>query len=95
MKYTHARSGLTDFDFLSQFAADNGCSRELSAFIKTANNARQIFESGFKDKELFIGLMGNMAVKNAGNMSDNKADITVCLFDYEEELFRRWELKNR
>ncbi|MBN1904205.1 MAG: cobalamin biosynthesis protein CbiD [Deltaproteobacteria bacterium] len=95
MKYTHARSGLTDFDFLSQVAADNGCSGELSEFIKTANNARQIFESGFKDKELFIEIIGNLAVKNAGNMSDNRADITVCLFDYEEELFRRWELKNR
>jgi cobalamin biosynthesis protein CbiD len=69
MTYTHARSGLIDFDFLSQVAMDNGCSNEFSAFVKSANNARQIFESDFKDKALFIDLMGNMAVKNAVNMS--------------------------
>jgi cobalt-precorrin-5B (C1)-methyltransferase len=94
MKYTHARSGLIDFDFLSQVTIDNGCSMEFSGFVKTANNARQIFESGFKDKEIFIELMGNMAVKNAGNMSDNTADITICLFDYDERLYRKWKLKN-
>ena len=90
MKYTHARSGLIDFDFLSQAALDNGCSTEFGEFVKTANNARQIFESYFKDKEIFIELMGAMAVKNAGNMSDNKADITICLFDYDEKLCRKW-----
>ncbi len=91
MKYTHARSGLIDFDFLSQVALDNGCSTMFGEFVKTANNARQIFESDFKDKDIFIDLMGAMAVKNAGNMSDNRVDITICLFDYNEKLCKEWE----
>jgi cobalt-precorrin-5B (C1)-methyltransferase len=91
MKYTHARSGLIDFDYLSQVAFDNGCSTEFSAFVKRANNARQIFESDFEDLGYFIELMGNMAVKNAGNISDNKADITIWLFDYDDRLYKKWE----
>lgn len=94
MPYTHARSGLIDFKYLSQLALDNGCSKEFSEFVKTANNARHIFESGFKDKELFIELMGKTAINNASNMSDHKASITICLFDYPETLYKKWELKN-
>lgn len=91
MKYTHARSGLIDFEFLSQVAVDNGSSIEFSEFVKRANNARQIFESDFEDIGYFIESIGNIAVKNAGNMSDNKVDITICMFDYDEEIYKKWE----
>ncbi len=94
MEYTHARSGLIDFNFLSQEASHHGCSKEFSEFVKTANNARQIFESDFEELGYFIELMGNMAINNAGSICAHKADITICLFDYDERLYKKWEEKN-
>jgi cobalt-precorrin-5B (C1)-methyltransferase len=91
MRYTHARSGLIDFEYLSKLALDNGCSKEFGEYVRRANNARQIFESEFEEKGLFIDLMGKMAAANAHEMSDEKAGITVCLFDYDGDLFRKWE----
>lgn len=91
MEYTHARSGLIDFEYLSVLALKQGCSEEFGIFVKEANNARQIFESGYEEKKSFIDMLGGMAAENARDMSEHRAGITVCLFDYNGELYRKYE----
>ncbi len=93
MTYTHARTGLTDFDFLSQIASEEGLSSEFCKFVKQANNARHIFESGYPEVPGFIEAVGQKALHNAFNMIDCKALVTICLFDFNNSVYKKWEVK--
>jgi cobalt-precorrin-5B (C1)-methyltransferase len=92
MAYTHAKSGLIDFGYLSQLAAESGLSGEFCRFIKEANNARHIFQSGCPGVSLFIEAVGQKALHNARDIIDHKANITICLWDFNEDFYQKWEV---
>lgn len=93
MAYTHAKSGLTDFVYLSKLANETGLSEQFCSFVEGANNARHIFESGYPEVPLFVEAVGQKALQNAGGIIDRKAAITICLWDFNEHLYKTWELK--
>ncbi|MBU0991460.1 MAG: cobalt-precorrin-5B (C(1))-methyltransferase [Proteobacteria bacterium] len=91
MKYTHARSGQTDFGFLSMLASEIGLSDTFCRFVKEANNARHIFESGHPDVPIFIDTIGQRALINAEKIVKDKARVTLCLWDFNEKFYQEWE----
>jgi cobalt-precorrin-5B (C1)-methyltransferase len=94
MAYTHARSGLIDFKYLSQLALGAGCSRDFCWFVEHANNAREIFESDQKGLPLFVDAVGKRALTHAWAMVRQKTGITICLWDYQERFYQKWNTNN-
>ncbi len=92
MAYTHAKSGLIDFKFLSQSAFEAGNSPEFCRFIEGANTAREIFESTHKETPLFVDTIGKRALTNAWAIVRQKAIITICLWDYREQFYQKWDV---
>lgn len=93
MAYTHAKSGLIDFKYLSESAFEAGLSNEFCRFVEAANNARQIFESDYRQVPLFVDITGNRAIANAWEIVRQKPAITICLWDYQEKFYKKWEIK--
>ncbi len=91
MKYTHARSGLIDFDAMAQIARKAGCGIDFCRQVKNANNAREIFERPDAQLPLFVDTVGRLALENATGFSGHKPNITICLWDFEEKLFQTWD----
>jgi cobalt-precorrin-5B (C1)-methyltransferase len=91
MMYTHAKSGYTDFIYLSRLACDSGLSDSFCKFVEGANNARHIFESGYQDVPLFIETVGQKALQNAGKIINHKATVTICLWDFNKRFYDKWE----
>lgn len=92
MTYTHAKSGLTDFAYLSRMAAEAGLSETFCAFIETANNARHIFESQDPQLPLFVEVIGQKALDNAARIIGHRACLSICLWDFNETLYKKWEV---
>ncbi|MFH2043564.1 MAG: cobalt-precorrin-5B (C(1))-methyltransferase CbiD [Pseudomonadota bacterium] len=93
MAYTHAKSGLIDFKYLSKAAFEAGLSDEFCRFVEGANNSRQIFESAHKEVPLFVDIIGEMAIGNAWATVNQKPMVTICLWDYQEKFYKKWEIK--
>ncbi len=91
MMYTHAASGHTDFGYLSRLAHETGRSEGFCAFVSGANNARHIFTAGCQEVPLFVETIGQKALHNAGNMIHHAAAVTICLWDYDERLYKKWK----
>lgn len=93
MTYTHAKSGLTDFAYLSRLAAEAGLSEEFCDFVETANNARHIFESCDPQLPMFVETIGQKALQNAAQIIGYRAYLSICLWDFSELLYKQWEVK--
>jgi len=89
-EYTHANTQDMDFHRLAALAAASGISDAFCQFVKTANTARQIVESGFTETEAFIHIVGEQALQFIARKVEHTMKIVIYCWPFDGNDFFRW-----
>ncbi len=92
LEYTHAHTKETDFSMLADFALVDGMSREFCEFVRNANTAREIVESPWREKALFVDMVGRKALGWARCLAKKaeKIKIDIYCWDFNGGLLGKW-----
>ncbi len=91
-EYTHAHTQRMDFNRLSTLAAAADFSETFCRFVKRANTARQIAESGFPEAIPFIHQVGDQAYQFITHLCGQAMEIIIYCWQFDGNSFFRWPL---
>ena len=80
--------------WITSLARKNNLSNDFCSFIKNANTARQIFESDFKEKDIFIKEVGKQALIQAKAFAGHNINVEIYSFGYSDKTVKKYQVSD-